>query len=131
MRKVIPGTGWVTLSDEFATGKPLVTKEVGFVPPNLRQQYKQQWRRRQCMDSQRERERAIAREEEQRRDEKLARELNAQVSSRMARREVSPYLQELWIDPKGIGFAYGGIYPGRLHGHGRLHETHSSITPIR
>ena len=25
------------------------------------------------------------------------------------------YLADVEADPKGIGFAYGGVYPGRLH----------------
>lgn len=32
---------------------------------------------------------------------------------------------ELGIDPTGIGFAYGGVYPGHLHAKGKLHEKHT------
>ena len=28
------------------------------------------------------------------------------------------------LDPTGVGFAYGGIYPGALHAKGQLHEKH-------
>jgi hypothetical protein len=28
------------------------------------------------------------------------------------------------VDPTGIGFAFGGVYPGHLHSKGRLHEKH-------
>ena len=34
------------------------------------------------------------------------------------------FINELTADSRGIGFAYGGIHPGRLHAHGRLFETH-------
>ena len=36
----------------------------------------------------------------------------------------SVYTHELKSDPKGIGFAFGGVDPGRLHAHGQIHETH-------
>ena len=32
---------------------------------------------------------------------------------------------ELAADPMGVGFAFGGVYPGTLHAHGKLVETHS------
>jgi len=34
------------------------------------------------------------------------------------------FANELAADPKAIGFAYGGVEPGRLHAKGRLIETH-------
>ena len=58
----------------------------------------------------------LARDEEQRANEKLCRELHAEINpERLARRFTSSYASELESDPKGIGFAYGGLYPGRLH----------------
>jgi len=36
----------------------------------------------------------------------------------------SVYDNELESDPKGIGFAFGGVEPGRLHAHGQLVEIH-------
>ena len=83
------------------------------------------------MDSHRERARVKDRDEEQRTAEKLRRELRGEVSAdRVLRRSTSSYLQELESDPKRIGFAYGGIYPGRLHARGRhieKHEVHFSV----
>ena len=34
------------------------------------------------------------------------------------------YLREMDADPQGIGFAYGGVTPGRLHAHGKLVDFH-------
>ena len=31
----------------------------------------------------------------------------------------------LYADPSGAGFAYGGVHPGTLHAHGKLHQTHA------
>lgn len=42
----------------------------------------------------------------------------------LVRKSESVYLQELHSDPKGIGFAFGGVEPGRLHAKGALIETH-------
>lgn len=36
----------------------------------------------------------------------------------------SVYDNELESDPRGIGFAFGGVEPGRLHAHGQLVEIH-------
>ena len=46
----------------------------------------------------------------------------APASDKVAQRSV--YQNELQSDPKRIGFAYGGVDPGRLHAHGQLVETH-------
>ena len=40
------------------------------------------------------------------------------------------YLNDIVSDPRRIGFAYGGVYPGRLHAKGHLverHEVHFSV----
>ena len=34
------------------------------------------------------------------------------------------YLNDLDTDPQGVGLAYGGVFPGRLHAKGQLIETH-------
>ena len=36
----------------------------------------------------------------------------------------SVYTNELSADPTGIGFAFGGVEPGRLHAHGQVYDTH-------
>ena len=40
------------------------------------------------------------------------------------RRPKSVFLKELEADAEGIGFAYGGVEPGRLRAHGNLVEWH-------
>lgn len=118
----MPVHGWVTLS---SNGEDRVTKETGVLPGNVRQQYMQQWSRRQGMDSFRERARVMARDEEQITSQRLCKALGVGLSSdRQARRSTSTYLQQLESDPRKIGFAYGGVHPGRLHAKGRLVEKH-------
>lgn len=118
-----PEHGWITVST--SGGKELVTKEVGRLPAHLRQQYMQEWERQQGVDSNRERERALTRDEEKQLEEDMARTLSSEISNgRPPRRIFSPYLQRLEADPKGICFAYGGVYPGRLHSKGKIHEAH-------
>ena len=34
------------------------------------------------------------------------------------------YSNDLDSDPKGIGFAYGGVFPGRLHAKGKVVDEH-------
>ena len=122
-----PKYGWVTLSKN---AEEFVIKEIGCMPAHLRQQHVQQWTRRQGIDSSRERSRAMARDEEQRSVEKLFKQLRGEISGVPAPRSTSTYLKELESDPKGIGFAYGGLYPGRLHARGKhveKHEVHFSV----
>lgn len=98
----------------------------------LRQQYSNQWTRRTAIDSERERDRALLR------DRALARENNSANPSTViphdhANPGASPrpaYWDEVQGDPQRIGFAYGGVYPGRLHAKGQLveaHEVHFSV----
>jgi hypothetical protein len=118
----MPGHGWITISQ---SGEELVTKEVGRLPAHVRQQHIEQWTRQTGLHSHRERDRAMARDEAQELEQRLTKELRGEVSQRVtARRATSAYLQELERDPMHIGFAYGGVYPGRLHAKGQLHESH-------
>jgi len=101
----------------------------------VRQQFLTNWSRRVAIDSERERERA------------LLRDRDAEEGTAKGREEVMnwvpPYLTGGLLsgrgyssprlysvpegpekDPQMVGFAYGGVYPGRLHAHGQLIETH-------
>lgn len=91
----------------------------------MRQQHEQQWTRRSAIDSDREREKAKQRDStlvDKAKKPKLQiphdHHYSASMSPRMA------YWDDVAYDPKRIGFAYGGVYPGRLHAKGQLKETH-------
>ena len=102
-----------------------------------RQQQLRHWNHRLALDSNRERLKAKDRQDE---IEALESRLNSQKSARGSPREhryamglgsprgspraVGPWAQELIADPTGIGLAYGGLHPGRLHAHGRLFDSH-------
>lgn len=102
-----------------------------------RQQQLRHWKHRLALDSNRERLKAKDRQDE---IEALESMLNSQKSARGSPREhrhamglgsprgspraVGPWAQELIADPTGIGLAYGGLHPGRLHAHGRLFDSH-------
>ena len=77
-------------------GKKLVTSRVR-QSANTRQQHAQQWTRRIANDQ-------------------------AQKSAVHSSHTIS---LELSSDATGIGFAFGGIYPGIIHAHGNLVENHS------
>jgi len=123
--------GWVTLA---VGGKPLVTRQVTRLPAAVRQLHLQHWTRRAAIDSERERERAMIRDQQA--EEFKAREARGlptatPISPRpgSARtRNVPPmytaYLNDIESDPRRIGFAFGGVYPGRLHAKGQLIERH-------
>ena len=102
-----------------------------------RQQQLRHWNHRLALDSNRELLKAKDRQDE---IEALESRLNSQKSARGSPREhryamglgsprgspraVGPWAQELIADPTGIGLAYGGLHPGRLHAHGRLFDSH-------
>ena len=88
--------GWVTLLKD---GKKLVTSRVR-QSAGSRQQHERQWTRRLAND-------------------KAAK---VKVGTKAASHGVS---LELASDPTGIGFAFGGVYPGTLHSRGHLHESHN------
>lgn len=92
----------------------------------VRQQQQHQWMRRIAVDGERHRERDCA----------LDRDLETKkVKSRAtkgSRRDMphSRYAHDLKTDRSSIGFAFGGVYPGRLHARGQLvdkHEVHFSV----
>ena len=92
------GLGWVTLVKEG--NKKLVTSRVR-QSANSRQQHAQQWTRRVDNDKKS--------DESKYKDIKSSNTVDLELSS----------------DPTGIGFAFGGIYPGTIHAKGQLHEKHS------
>jgi len=142
------GYGWVTLA---ADGIATVTRKVTRLPAAVRQQHIQHWTRRVAVDSERERDRALIRdkledekvrdkfEDEKKADAKagertpgLAPLASQQGKARTERARSPPrgaavssaYLNDIESDPKGIGFAFGGVYPGRLHARGRVVDEH-------
>jgi len=126
-------------------GRALVSRQVTRLPAAVRQLHLQHWSRRQAVDSVRERERAMVRDRQA--EEAKAREAREAL---LSPRPLSPspgrgsprrrpfatlpthtypptftaYLNDIESDPRRIGFAYGGTYPGRLHAKGQLVETH-------
>lgn len=126
--KLQHNVGWVTLAKN---GEALVTKQSGRLPAHMRQIQRQQWTRRVAIDSARERGRALERDRASE-DEKMKLAKGGTREPLHSRPPVtaSAYRREIDTDPSGIGFAYGGIYPGRLHAKGRLierHEVHFSL----
>lgn len=113
--------GWVTLA---ACGECFVVKQTGRLPVHLRQQHEQHWTRRHAIDSHREFAKAKQRDTIAVSKITEARSLPhdhnyvASFSPRVA------YFDDVASDPKRIGFAYGGVYPGRLHSKGQLVEKH-------
>ena len=90
-----PYVGWVTLRKEC--NKKLVTSRVK-LGPGSRRQYHSQWDRRKENDK-----------KETRKPGSL---------------DVARLSTELTADPTGVGFGFGGVEPGVLHAHGKLHEVH-------
>ena len=120
--------GWISLAQG---GETLVTRQTGRLPAHLRQQHLQQWSRRVAIDSERERNRALIRDRENE-DEKMKLASGSARETLHSRPPVvaSAYKRDVETDPTGIGFAYGGLYPGRLHAKGQLiekHEVHFSV----
>ena len=117
--------GWVTLA---AGGECNVVKQTGRLPIKLRTQHEQHWMRRNAIDSERERERAKQRDATLDNDKGLPHFNGATIPhdhQQLAASSPRPaYWDDVAFDPKRIGFAYGGVFPGRLHAKGQLVETH-------
>ena len=124
-----PEEGWVTLVQH---GEAQVSRQVGRLPTHLRQQHLTQWSRRTAIDSQRERERMLSRDRVT--EGKAIASLNgfnplgasgaSSAHGDGADSSTTAYLRDIASDPTGIGFAYGGVMPGRLHAKGKLVEKH-------
>jgi hypothetical protein len=123
-RRQVP-LGWVTVSK---AGRELLTPRTQ-LHAGARQRHMQAWARRQAVD------RSIAatamagkKTSDYERDKfKEARKRAPKLETKLDKRM---YMNELGSDPNGIGFAYGGVEPGRLHAHGQLVETHKVFYSI-
>ena len=119
----LPEVGWVSID---IGGLLLVEKQL---KSHVRQQHLQQYDRNRRLDQL---------QEEERDRSMMQEELNCRLALRLATstglgsRNSSPprsaLLRLLDADPSGIGFAYGGVDPGRLHAHDHdFHKVHFSI----
>ena len=119
--EIIYHTGWVTL---VKNGKKLVSSRLR-LDPCRRNQFEDQWKRRMQTDT-----KCVA-------DDKLEAQSGeqhtpAQRAALALERSASltaNYAMELSTADKTqdpAAFAFGGVYPGRLHSHGKLHETHKA-----
>ena len=122
--------GWVTLAKE---GRKLVTPRT-HLAAGTRQKHMQAWARRKAVDS------SLAagamqknkpKPDYDRVDDKAKfggrRKAVAHI---LTKNDRNLYVNELKADPAGIGFAYGGVEPGRLHARGQLIETHKVFYSI-
>lgn len=94
-----PRTGWVTLVKD---GVKLVSSRIK-LDPNSRWQHKDMWQRRVGNNYK----------------PGAALQSEAGLTPRRQRKKL---LMELQADPNS--FAFGGVYPGTVHSHGKLHDTH-------
>lgn len=131
--------GWITV---LKAGKGLVSRKSQLLASD-RQKHLQQWTRRLAADQTLAAISAEFPSMTPAKKEALIKQFNARVESagnkigrsgrkghdfdslRLASRHgQSVFLQELSSDPHGIGFAFGGVDPGKLHSHGQAVETH-------
>lgn len=122
-----PKTGWVTLVKD---GQRLVSSRLR-LDASARQQQQQQWARRMGHDrshSIRERERELAVSGERMVSPtavRLAKITGAQQLKVESQRDLSrAYSLELTATSDATSFAFGGVYPGVLHAHGKPHAWH-------
>ena len=119
--------GWITV---HKGERELVTPR-GSLRAGDRQKHMQQWARRIAVD------RSLAvmggplggLKRSGGKKESLANEFDAskekkKIDLSTVRGATTIYSNELSADEKKIGFAFGGVDPGRLHAHGQLFETH-------
>jgi hypothetical protein len=118
--------GWITLA---VKDEPNVLRQMSRLPGHVRHQHMLCWNRRAAIDSQRERERALIFGQDREGESKLIKSHPISVGPPLQRSQgmASPraaYVTDAGSDPKGIGFGYGGVYPGRLHAKGQIYDTH-------
>lgn len=111
--------GWITIKKD---GKSLVMKG-SQLEAGDRQLYLRAWARRVAVDKSLEKPKGTAAQDRTlRRTKDFLPQANRNASS--------VFQNELSSDPSGIGFAFGGIEPGRLHAHGRPVDTHKAYFSI-
>lgn len=119
--ETIYNTGWVTL---VKNGKKLVSSRLR-LDPCRRNQFEDQWKRRMQADT-----KCVADVKLQAQSgEKHTPAQREALSLEMSASLTAYYAMELSTadrthDP--AAFAFGGVYPGTLHSHGKLHETHKA-----
>lgn len=121
--------GWVTVAKD---GRELVTPNP-MLAAGDRQQHMQAWARRMALDRSIDADKANKAKRHIRDDTKggfvgLSKKSRQHVALTCSKQGV--FQNELSSDPRGIGFAFGGIKPGRLHAHGRVQETHEVFYSI-
>ena len=133
--------GWVTIEKD---GKDLVTKHTT-LPAHVRQAHMQHWMRRLAVDksftatrTNNEDRRAARSQQELLRETEAANRASsnssdkrAKIISRLANPDARPanaqqscFIRELESAGDGIGFAFGGMDPGRLKARGQIVEQH-------
>ena len=126
--------GWVTVSKD---GREFVTQNCQLMAGE-RQLHMQAWNRRLALDKSIDRRNAARDQLRRDKDERSFNGGSGVASAKKLRQlattkphdRVSQFQKELASDPSGIGFAFGGIEPGRLHAHGRVVEWHKVFYSI-
>ena len=134
-KKAAPVYGWVTVS---TSGLQLAVKSPPRLRAHERQQHLHHWTRRVAIDTAREHNKAMVKEEEleEARQDGIKHGANGSPRARsptktclssdpVHSRHQDAYNRDRRSDPTRIGFAFGGIHPGRLHSHGKLIEKHT------
>ena len=135
--------GWVTLSKEGRTNV-MVSKHLA---AGTRQEHMQAWERRLAVDrrtdikswatSMRQLAASVKGGQTTKSSKALSKDEEDPVQAALNREKIEGdsrpdralanqrlFLDERRADPTGIGFAFGGVMPGRLHAHGKPHEVH-------
>ena len=125
--KLVP-VGWVTVHK----GEQELVTPRGHLAAGERQRHLQHWARRLAVDKTV----AVQSTQKQKRPDDIPsskQAFGAPSPTRRKKRDLdlfttrdgaSVYTNELSADPTGIGFAFGGVEPGRLHAHGQVYDTH-------
>lgn len=118
--------GWVTVAKE---GRELVSTATA-LGATERQQHMQAWARRKAVDKSIAHViRVPAKTKRGADDGGISRKSRGDEAQRGGTIK-NPYTSELFGDPTKIGFAFGGVEPGRLHAHGRIVESHKVFYSI-
>lgn len=113
--------GWVTVSKD---GRGLVTPSCQLTASD-RQLHMQAWARRlaldRSLDAAKVAAKAVTAREMSAADRRRSKSRSTTGTGRAAK---NLFKSELESDPSGVGFAFGGVEPGRLHAHGKVVEQH-------